>query len=65
MIALWIADVGHVVPTMGVMGWDRATNVTGWNLMAWGNIGITVFLFLVRSAYLAGWFSEKGQGKIS
>ena len=64
VVALAIADIGHVAPTLWVMGWDRATDLAGWNTMAWGNVGITVFLFIVRIAYLAGWFGGRQKGKI-
>lgn len=36
-------------------------NVHEWNAMGWGNIGITLGLFLVRVLYLLGAF---GQDKV-
>ena len=56
IFACLVGDVGHVVPTVLLMGWDRARDVASWNAMAWGNIGITVVLFTVRAMYLLGAF---------
>jgi len=53
LLACAVADVGHLYVTYAVMGkdfWD----VAQWNDVAWGNIGITGFLFIVRCLYLAG-----------
>ncbi|MCJ1435708.1 hypothetical protein MMC27_005083 [Xylographa pallens] len=58
IIALAIADIGHVVPTMWMLGWERSIAVQSWNKMAWGNIGATVFLFVTRVAYLVGLFGK-------
>lgn len=33
-------------------------DVQGWNQMAWGNIGITLGLFIVRVLYLIGAFGQ-------
>jgi len=56
IIALWIADVGHVGATYHVIGYERFVNVSQWNSMAWGNIGATAVLFSFRTAYLLGLF---------
>ena len=58
IIALAIADIGHVVPTMWMLGWERSIAVQNWNKMAWGNIGATAFLFVTRVAYLFGLFGK-------
>jgi hypothetical protein len=42
VVALWIADIGHVAITCYVMEYERALDVANWNAMAWGNIGATV-----------------------
>ncbi|PQE13460.1 NADp-dependent alcohol dehydrogenase protein [Rutstroemia sp. NJR-2017a WRK4] len=42
LIALWIADIGHVAVTYNVLGWQRSIDITTWNSMTWGNIGATV-----------------------
>lgn len=42
IIALWLADMGHVAITCYIMEYKRVINVTAWNAMAWGNIGATV-----------------------
>lgn len=38
------------------MGWEAFVDVAGWNLLTWGNISITAFLFVNRLAYLWGVF---------
>jgi len=56
VIALWLADIGHVV-TMGyVMGYDKFIDFANYNPTTWGNIGATVFLCTTRTAYLLGLF---------
>lgn len=56
LVACWLADISHVYVCYHVMGWDRFTNVAGWNSMTWGNVGVTTMLFLTRTAYLSGLF---------
>jgi hypothetical protein len=41
VIALWLADIGHVAVTCWVMDHESLTDVANWNAMAWGNIGVT------------------------
>lgn len=54
LFALWVADIGHVGVTAWAMGWDEFVNVKEYNAMAWGNVGATTFLFVVRTAYFLG-----------
>ncbi|KAI5922321.1 hypothetical protein F4810DRAFT_674377 [Camillea tinctor] len=56
LIALWIADIGHVGLTCWLLGYGRTLDVGSWNAMTWGNIGATTFLCLTRTAYLLGFF---------
>ncbi|APA07279.1 hypothetical protein SS1G_13175 [Sclerotinia sclerotiorum 1980 UF-70] len=56
LIALWLADIGHLAVTYHVLGWDSVVDIAEWNSMTFGNIGATLFLFLTRSAYLLGMF---------
>jgi hypothetical protein len=48
VIALWLADIGHVAVTYSVMEYERMVDVRNWNAMAWGNIGATVSLPMSR-----------------
>ncbi|MCJ1285941.1 hypothetical protein MMC26_005283 [Xylographa opegraphella] len=67
IIALAVADIGHVAPTMCMLGWERSIAVQSWNKMAWGNIGATIFLFVTRVTYLLGLFGKdraERKGKI-
>ncbi|KAF9879379.1 hypothetical protein CkaCkLH20_02922 [Colletotrichum karsti] len=65
LVALWIADLGHIFVCYYAMGLDRFVDVASWNSMTWGNVGVTAFLCLTRSAYLLGWFGPDSQAKIS
>ncbi|KAK4077332.1 uncharacterized protein Triagg1_3664 [Trichoderma aggressivum f. europaeum] len=56
LVALLIADAGHVGFTVHGLGSDRFMDVSGWNAMAWGNLGATLFLAFTRIAYLSGMF---------
>ena len=42
MIALWLADIGHLAVTYHVLGPKRYFDIENWNAMAYGNIGVTV-----------------------
>lgn len=42
LIALLIADVGHLAITYGALEYDRIVYVGEWNPMTWGNVGATV-----------------------
>ncbi|KLU83272.1 hypothetical protein MAPG_02336 [Magnaporthiopsis poae ATCC 64411] len=56
LVALWIADIGHVYLTCRGLGSDRFMDVASWNAMTWGNVFVTLLLCLTRTAYLLGWF---------
>ena len=58
LIACAIADIGHLWVTYVVVGYANFVDVSGWNSLAWGNIGFTFFLFVVRVGYLAGMFGN-------
>ncbi|CAK7241188.1 MAG: hypothetical protein STHCBS139747_002647 [Sporothrix thermara] len=60
LVALLIADIGHVGLTIAALGPDRFAAVGDWNAMTWGNVGFTVFLALMRTSYLLGfWGPDK------
>lgn len=59
LIALLIADAGHVGFTWYGLGLDRFMDVSGWNAMAWGNLGATLFLAFTRIAYHSGMFGPE------
>lgn len=58
IVACAISDVGHVWATYAVMGHSAFVDVGSWNGAAWGNIGITAFLFVARILYLFGAFGR-------
>lgn len=59
VIALAIADVGHLYATYAAMGPEFYFDMASWSQVAWGNIGFTAFLFVNRVAYLLGLFGSK------
>jgi hypothetical protein len=62
MIALAIADLGHVYAVYLTMGADSFYDVTTWSAISWGNIGATLFLFVNRIMLFLGWFGEIKDG---
>ena len=42
LVALWIADIGHIALTWHALGHENFTDIARWNAMTWGNIGATV-----------------------
>ncbi|CEJ57166.1 hypothetical protein PMG11_05871 [Penicillium brasilianum] len=65
LIALAIADVGHVYATYLGMGWTAFSDVGAWNALTWGNIGATAFLFINRLAYFVGIFGPTKTSKVA
>ncbi|TDZ34129.1 hypothetical protein C8034_v009200 [Colletotrichum sidae] len=63
LVALWIADLGHIYVCYHVLGPDRFLDVASWNSMTWGNVGVTAFLCLTRTAYLLGLLGTDAQAK--
>jgi hypothetical protein len=56
LFALWLGDIGHVGLTLYAMGWEASMNTGAWTPVVWGNVGITAYLFLIRSFYFMGAF---------
>ncbi|KAL8691927.1 MAG: hypothetical protein Q9218_002935 [Villophora microphyllina] len=54
LIACAIADVGHLWATYDGLGYANFVDIKGWSHLSWGNIAITLFLFIVRIGYLIG-----------
>lgn len=42
VVALWIADIGHVGITCYGMDYVKLIDIANWNPMTWGNIAATV-----------------------
>jgi hypothetical protein len=49
VVALWLADIGHVVITGYVTPYEKLIDVANWNALTWGNIGATVRKFILLS----------------
>lgn len=68
LVALWIADITHVLTTALALGYEGTVQVRGWNATTWGNIGATVssyptypprkLMVLVESAGSSVWSRE-------
>lgn len=58
IIALAIADIGHVGACFYIMGLEPGLDWRNWNPMAMGNIGATVVLFVCRCSYMLGLFGK-------
>ncbi|KAL1882058.1 hypothetical protein VTK73DRAFT_2772 [Phialemonium thermophilum] len=54
--ALWLADIGHILLTYKTLHREGFLSIATWNAMTWGNIGVTLFLCMTRTAYLLGLF---------
>ena len=57
--ALWLGDIGHLAATAWAMGWRDFVNVNIWTSSIWGNVGGTMMLWLVRTAWLMGYWDER------
>ena len=57
LFACALGDVGHLWATYRVIG-ENFVDIGNWNGMAWGNIGVTAFLLIVRLMYFAGAFGK-------
>ncbi|KAL4884730.1 hypothetical protein BJY04DRAFT_169854 [Aspergillus karnatakaensis] len=58
LIALAIADVGHIYVTHLAMGPELFFDLRGWNVLTWGNVGVTGFLLVNRLLYFLGVFGH-------
>lgn len=56
LVALLIADIGHIAICAWGFGLERTLDVANWNALAWGNIGVTASLCLARVLYFLGAF---------
>ncbi|KAH8171849.1 DNA-binding domain-containing protein [Sarocladium implicatum] len=56
LVALALGDVGHIGWTAYGLGMERMSKIGEINLMTWANIAPTIFLLVVRLAYLGGFF---------
>ncbi|KAH7057328.1 hypothetical protein B0J12DRAFT_411071 [Macrophomina phaseolina] len=62
LAALWIGDIGHVLVTGWGLGLKGTLNFLAWNAVTWGNIGVTLALFSVRTLYFLGFFDKQKSG---
>lgn len=60
LIALWIADIGHIAVCYIGLGYERFVDVASWNSMTWGNVGATVSGVFLGN--LECWLADQVQG---
>ena len=60
-MVLACGDTGHILANYAVLESAFFWNPGGWNDMAWGNIGVSVFLCINRIATLLGVFGKIGR----
>ncbi|KAL6857993.1 hypothetical protein ACO1O0_005439 [Amphichorda felina] len=58
LFALWLGDIGHVGFSTYALGLEKLMKPLEWNAVTSGNIGFTIFLFMMRSAYFLGLFGQ-------
>ncbi|POY71622.1 hypothetical protein BMF94_5315 [Rhodotorula taiwanensis] len=54
LFCLAAADLTHIGATLYDLGPEGATRLGSWNVLTWGNVGITVVLFAWRMCWIAG-----------
>ncbi|KAE8354250.1 hypothetical protein BDV28DRAFT_131349 [Aspergillus coremiiformis] len=53
------SDINHLYATYRGLGWDTLVNPWAWqNVLTWGNVGMTVFMFVNRVLFLLGVFGD-------
>jgi hypothetical protein len=57
-----LADLGHIYSYYPALGSEAFWDVTQWNQMVWGGVGVSLFLHLNRLLTLAGLFGKIGTG---
>lgn len=60
LIALWIADIGHIAVCYLGLGYERFVDVASWNSMTWGNVGATVSGVFFRTSEF--WLADQFRG---
>jgi len=62
LIAVAFADYGHIYATYAALGDDYFWDVSKWNDMIWGNVGVSLFLNVARWLTVLGVFGRIGTG---
>lgn len=58
LIAVALADFGHIYGTYKGVGPEYFWNIGGWNDMVWGNVGVSAFLNVNRWLTVLGLFGR-------
>ncbi|ETS74317.1 hypothetical protein PFICI_14183 [Pestalotiopsis fici W106-1] len=56
LVAVALADLGHIYASYAAMGPDAFWDYRGWNQMVWGNVGVSAFLHINRLLTVLGVF---------
>lgn len=60
LVAVAIADLGHIWVAYKTTGPEYFWNPAGWNDLTWGNVGVSIFLHVNRWLTVAGLFGTLG-----
>lgn len=58
LLAVAVADIGHIYATYRAVGSEFFLNFREWNDMVWANVGVVLFLLVNRMATLSGAFGK-------
>lgn len=61
LCAVALADLGHIFAVYRVFGSNQFWEVSGWNDMTWGNVGVSAFLHVNRLGTVVGLFGTVGR----
>lgn len=64
LLAVAVADWGHIYATYATVGADFFWDVRRWNDMVWGNVGVSVVLNVLRLLTVAGAFGPLGEAVV-
>lgn len=65
LVAVALADYGHIYATYRGVGPDYFWDVAGWNDMVWANVGVSLFLNVFRWLTVLGvfgWLKASAEG---
>ena len=63
LVAVALADFGHIYAAYAALGPEIFWDVSKWNDMLWGNVGVSAFLNVNRWATVLGMFGSVGGRK--
>lgn len=65
LVAVALADFGHVYAAYAALGDEYFWDVSKWNDMTWGNVGVSVFLNVNRWLTVLGIFGSIKESRVA